>query len=199
MFKFAFHYSLANNSNPGHSHTLRALALERAWAGGEAAASLAAQAAAALPPPPLPAALERAASAAHHLLHQYLQVLAGRRRYCRRLPYSIPRRCTLYMHIRSRLFTWSSHVRQSCSSYLLCFVRSHSSCTFVGLGTLDLTLFENVSEFWSKNLYRGRDLRCIELERSQRQFWRRAVHVSKRRQTNEFLFGAIYQCISLVG
>ncbi|KAH9637129.1 hypothetical protein HF086_016151 [Spodoptera exigua] len=67
------HERLANNCSPTQSHTLRALALERAWAGGEAAAALAAQAAAALPPPPLPAALERAAAAAHHLLHQYLQ------------------------------------------------------------------------------------------------------------------------------
>ncbi|XP_060802379.1 F-actin-uncapping protein LRRC16A isoform X3 [Amyelois transitella] len=67
------HERLANNSTPSQAHTLRALALERAWAGGEAAAALAAQAAAALPPQPLPAALERAAAAAHHLLHQYLQ------------------------------------------------------------------------------------------------------------------------------
>ncbi|XP_053606598.1 F-actin-uncapping protein LRRC16A isoform X2 [Plodia interpunctella] len=67
------HERLANNSTPSQAHTLRALALERAWAGGEAAAAVAAQAAAALPPQPLPAALERAAAAAHHLLHQYLQ------------------------------------------------------------------------------------------------------------------------------
>lgn len=62
---------------PAQSQALRALALERAWSGGEAAAALAAQAASALPPPPLSAALERAASHAHHLLHQYLQVSAG--------------------------------------------------------------------------------------------------------------------------
>ncbi|XP_059054048.1 F-actin-uncapping protein LRRC16A isoform X2 [Achroia grisella] len=67
------HERLASNSTPAQTHTLRALALERAWAGGDAAAALAAHAAAALPPPPLPAALERAAAAAHHLLHQYLQ------------------------------------------------------------------------------------------------------------------------------
>ncbi|XP_047993158.1 F-actin-uncapping protein LRRC16A isoform X2 [Leguminivora glycinivorella] len=67
------HERLANNAAPATTHTLRALALERAWGGGEAAAALAAQAAAALPPPPLPAALERAAAAAHQLLHQYLQ------------------------------------------------------------------------------------------------------------------------------
>ncbi|CAH2039731.1 unnamed protein product, partial [Iphiclides podalirius] len=67
------HERLAGNSTASQSHRLRALALERAWAGGEAAAALAAQAAAALPPAPLPAALERAAAAAHHLLHQYLQ------------------------------------------------------------------------------------------------------------------------------
>lgn len=67
---------LSQNCSPGGAHTLRALALERAWAGGEAAAALAAHAAHALPPPPLPAALERAAAAAHHLLHQYLQVRA---------------------------------------------------------------------------------------------------------------------------
>ncbi|KAI8426526.1 hypothetical protein MSG28_005332 [Choristoneura fumiferana] len=67
------HERLAVNSAPATTHTLRAMALERAWGGGEAGAALAAQAAAALPPPPLPAALERAAAAAHHLLHQYLQ------------------------------------------------------------------------------------------------------------------------------
>nr|XP_049706740.1 F-actin-uncapping protein LRRC16A isoform X3 [Helicoverpa armigera] len=67
------HERLASNCSPAQTHTLRAMALERAWAGGEAAAALAAHAAAALPPPPLPAALERAAAAAHHLLHQYLQ------------------------------------------------------------------------------------------------------------------------------
>ncbi|XP_072947351.1 F-actin-uncapping protein LRRC16A isoform X2 [Epargyreus clarus] len=71
------HERLSNNSSGGQgacgSGRVRAVALERAWAGGEAAAALAAQAAAALPPAPLPAALERAAAAAHHLLHQYLQ------------------------------------------------------------------------------------------------------------------------------
>ncbi|GBP66460.1 hypothetical protein EVAR_51446_1 [Eumeta japonica] len=67
------HERLAANTVPAHAHTLRALALERAWSGGDAAAALAAQAAAALPPAPLPAALERAAAAAHQLLHQYLQ------------------------------------------------------------------------------------------------------------------------------
>ncbi|XP_013172237.1 PREDICTED: leucine-rich repeat-containing protein 16A isoform X2 [Papilio xuthus] len=67
------HERLSSNSTSAQCYRLRALALERAWAGGEAAAALAAQAAAALPPAPLPAALERAAAAAHHLLHQYLQ------------------------------------------------------------------------------------------------------------------------------
>ncbi|XP_061378278.1 F-actin-uncapping protein LRRC16A isoform X3 [Danaus plexippus] len=67
------HERLSSNSSSGQCGRVRALALERAWAGGEGAAALAAQAAAALPPPPLPAVVERAAAAAHHLLHQYLQ------------------------------------------------------------------------------------------------------------------------------
>ncbi|XP_038223404.1 F-actin-uncapping protein LRRC16A-like isoform X3 [Zerene cesonia] len=67
------HERLASNSAASQTHRLRALALERAWGGGEAGAALAAQAAGALPPAPLPQALERAAAAAHHLLHQYLQ------------------------------------------------------------------------------------------------------------------------------
>ncbi|XP_050672069.1 F-actin-uncapping protein LRRC16A isoform X2 [Leptidea sinapis] len=67
------HERLSSNSTSSQSHRLRALALERAWCGGEAAAALAAQAAQALPPAPLAAALERAAAAAHLLLHQYLQ------------------------------------------------------------------------------------------------------------------------------
>ncbi|XP_045495544.1 F-actin-uncapping protein LRRC16A isoform X4 [Colias croceus] len=67
------HERLASNSAASQTHRLRALALERAWGGGEAGAALAAQAAGALPPAPLQQALERAAAAAHHLLHQYLQ------------------------------------------------------------------------------------------------------------------------------
>ncbi|KAG7296191.1 hypothetical protein JYU34_021292 [Plutella xylostella] len=67
------HERLASNAAPSHSHRLRALALERAWAGGDASAAIAACAAAALPPPALPAATERAAAAAHQILHQYLQ------------------------------------------------------------------------------------------------------------------------------
>ncbi|CAK1556172.1 unnamed protein product [Leptosia nina] len=67
------HERLSSNTTASQTHRLRALALERAWGGGEAGAALAAAAAGALPPAPLPAATERAAAAAHHLLHQYLQ------------------------------------------------------------------------------------------------------------------------------
>ncbi|XP_022129045.2 F-actin-uncapping protein LRRC16A isoform X1 [Pieris rapae] len=67
------HERLSSNTTASQTHRLRALALERAWCGGEAAAALAAAAAGALPPAPLPQAVERAAAAAHHLLHQYLQ------------------------------------------------------------------------------------------------------------------------------
>lgn len=67
------HDHLQNNQRPQPRTKLRAIALQRAWAGRGTDAVLATVAHDALPPTPLPAAVERAATHLHHYLHQYLQ------------------------------------------------------------------------------------------------------------------------------